>query len=620
MISQRWHLVSFHLIYAVIIAVVYALTLFGFLPQIAYRISLIAAAIPIGYAALKKLHQKKIGTEFFLTVASGIALLTHQERSMNIVLIIMLFAEYLEHLITQRARDSLRSLLTLAPRTALVRKGDKEVELPLEQVQPGDTVIVITGSQIPIDGIVTHGVATVNQASLTGESIPVTKAISDHVYAGTFIETGSLIVQVTSIGANTLFGKMTQLVQEAEKEKASIAILSDTIALYFVPSLLIFIGLTWIITRNTQLVTTLLVFGSPLELTLITPLAVLSGVVAAFRHGILVKGGIALERMSKTHTMFFDKTGTLTMGEPEVVAVESYDQRFTKQQIGQIVALAEKRSDHPLAKAITRWAQEQQLTIGDPEYYMSLPGHGVEIVWQTNRYFVGNAHYIQAPEHGNIPDCPQMHTAHPFSTFYVATEHAVIGMVGVADRIRSDAALVIRRLHEDGIASIILLSGDQPHIARAVADSLGIQEARGGVFPDQKREMIKQLQQQSKVVAMVGDGVNDAPALKQADVGIALGAMGMEPAIDAADIVLMTHDLLSIVYVYQLSQRIFKTIKINLLIGFALIHSIGLLMTLAGYIHPLGAALVHAVSDIAILLNSVRLARFTMASEPKKKN
>lgn len=605
-----------YVLYIFAVAILYLLTLLHVLPPITYGISLLLAFVPISYAALRKLMQKKIGTEFFLTVATIIALITHQEKAMNVVLIIMLFAEYLEHLITARAHSTLKSLLRMIPDTVIVKKDGQEYEIPLSSVVPGALVIVKTGARIPVDGVIEQGVATINQASLTGESVPVKKTISESVYAGSFIESGSIIVRTIKIGEQTLFGKMTRLVEQAEQKKAPITILSDKIALYLVPSLLVVIALTWLITRNATLVTTLLVFGSPLELTLITPLAILSGVVAAFRHGILIKGGIALERLSHARFMIFDKTGTLTIGEPVVVAIEVYDTNFTQDSIAQLAAIAEKRSDHVLAKAILAWAREHQLSVPDPSYYMSVPGHGVEIEYEGVRYFVGNRHFIEAPEHGNVPVI-DTDTKQPqeYSSFFIASANGLLGKISIADSIRADAPMVIQRLKAAGIESVMLLSGDQQHIANLIAQKLGITQALGGVFPDQKLSMIEQLQKEGNVIAMVGDGVNDAPALKQADVGIAMGAMGMEPAIDAADIVLMTNDLMGVVFVYELSKKVFKTIRQNLLYGFAFIHGIGLLLTFLGYIDPLRAALFHAVSDVAILLNSVRLAHFTIAKK-----
>lgn len=602
------------LLYAVFVLALYILTLMHVFPSWMMIVSLMLAFVPICYAAFKKLREKKIGTEFFLTIATSIALLTHQEKAMNVVLLIMLFAEYLEHVIMARAHNALQSLLSMIPAVVIIKRNGSEIKVPLEQVQEGMLVVVNTGSRIPVDGSVVQGIATINQASLTGESVPVEKKVSESVYAGTFIESGSLIIKTERVGSETLFGKMSLLVQEAEKKKAHISVLSDTIALYLVPSLLVVIGITWLITRNVTLVTTLLVFGSPLELTLITPLAILSGVVAAFRNGILIKGGLALEKFSQADTIIFDKTGTLTIGEPVVVRVQSFNPDYNERIIVQLAAIAEKRSDHVLAKAILTKAKELDIQVPDPEYYMSVAGHGVEMVYKDKRYFIGNRHFVEAPEHGNVPVIDSEHAteSEQLSSFYLASEDGLIGKLFIADAIRPDAKYMINSLKTMGCDNLILLSGDQQAIAASIAKELNIPHARGHVFPDEKLKIIADLQTKKHIVAMVGDGINDAPALKQANVGIAMGAMGMEPAIEAADIVLMTNDLKGIVFIYGLSKKIFATIRQNLLFGFALIHGFGMILTFFGYVDPLRAALFHAVSDVAILLNSVRLINFKL--------
>lgn len=580
------------------------------MPEVVILIPLLLAFIPISFVAVQKLRERKIGTEFFLTIATIISLIGHQEKAMCIVLIIMLVGEYLEDFISERTQKEIKSLINLIPKTALIKVGDQEIIVT--ELHPDMLVIVKTGARIPVDGVIIEGTATINEASLTGESAPQKKGISHNVYAGTFVESGSLIVKTTKVGEDTFFGKISTLVQQAEHKKAKISILTDKIAFYFVPTILFLIVLTWFLTKNLDLVTTLLVFGSPLELTLITPLAILSGIIAAFRHGILVKGGLVLEKFSRATTIIFDKTGTLTIGEPMVTNIEVFGTKYNEHDILKIAATAEKRSDHILAKAILKKAHAEGIEIPDPQNYTSVAGHGVEIVYNNEQCYLGNKHFIEAPEHGNItiPSTLEKSFAENSTSFYVGCSGTLYGKIYITDTIRNDALQTITDLKELGFKNLMLLSGDKQTIAQETGSLVGISEVYGEVFPDQKLLMVEELQNKKQTVAMVGDGINDAPALKQADIGIALGAMGMEPAIEAADIVLVTNNLHHIVFLYALSKQIFRVIQQNLIIGFALIHGLGIALTFFGLVNPLKAALFHAVSDVLILINSARLINF----------
>lgn len=599
--------------YTIFVALIFFVA--HFLPPFFIHIPLLLAFIPISWQAGKKLLEKKIGTEFFLTFATIISLIGDQERAMTIILLIMLFAQYLESLIAYRTHQEIQSLIKLIPQTALVIIDGKEKSIALKDIEPDTLIIIKTGGRIPIDGTIISGAATINEASLTGESTLQEKHIHAQVFAGTFVEAGSITVKTAKVGKDTFFGKIITLVEKSEEKKAKVSILADTIAFYLVPSLLLFIVLVWIITNNIQLVTTLLVFGSPLELTLITPLAILAGIIAAFKQGVLVKGGLALEKFSKADTIIFDKTGTLTMGEPTIVNIHVIDPRYSEKEVITIAAIAEKRSDHVLAKAVLKKAHEMHINVPDPEGYSSLSGHGVHIMYKNQRCFLGNKHFIEAPEHGNIkiPENLTQKGTTPLSLFYLGCGGTLIATLSVADTIRAEAQHTVDGLKKTGIKKCMLLSGDQQPIAAQIAARLHIQEARGEVFPDQKLTIIEDLQKKGHIIAMVGDGINDAPALKQADIGIALGAMGMEPAIEAADIVLSSNDLSKIIFVRALSQKIFKVIIQNIVIGFFIIHAFGFFLAFMSLITPIQAALFHAVPDIAILLNSARLANFKIS-------
>lgn len=568
------------------------------------------------WVAIAMLKKKQVGTEFFLVFATIVALIGKQERAIIIVLLLMLIAQYIELLIENRTKNALESLIHLIPTTVTILSDGQEKTIPLEQVTVGMHILVKTGARVPADGFVTQGNAAINEAVLTGESMTQEKQIHDHVFAGTFVEAGSIVFKVTSLKQETLFGKMTALFTQAEQKKAHITILTEKIAMVMIPLILLLIVGAWLITGNLNLVITLLIFGSPLELSLVTPLTVLAGTVAAFRHGILVRGGQALEQFAQINTIVFDKTGTLTLGEPTVVNIQSYSPAHTTTDILKIAAIAEIRADHVVAKAVLRKAREHNLEIPQPDNYISLVGHGVEITYQRQQYFLGNQHFTQAPEHGNskipteIGTSPTETQDQPYSIYYLASEGKVLGKISVMDTIRPDAQATIQKLKESGLSEIILMSGDRQIVTDAIAKQLGITKAYSQALPEDKLKLLDTLQKEGKIVGMVGDGINDVAALKQAHVGIAMGAMGMEPAIEAADIVLMTNDLENIYFMRKLSQQVFKVIKENLIIGFLILHVIGLALTLMQLVDPVQAAFFHSISDIIILLNASRLITF----------
>ncbi|MBX9830874.1 cation-translocating P-type ATPase [Candidatus Babeliales bacterium] len=575
---------------------------------------LFVALVPIVIDALKDLYNKKITTELFLIFATGVALAAHEEQAITVVLIIMHLAKYAEEFIKEKTGRAIESLIRLVPtKVTAVIDGHEQV-LEVGNVQPKMRLIIKTGEQIPVDGIIVDGQASINESFLTGESTSLEKGIKDPVFAGTFVQAGSVVVVVHKIGSETHFGKISRLLEQAEKEKAAIVSVTNRAALVVVQLMMVFIGIVWFVTGNLSLVATLLVFGSPIELTLITPLAILAATAAAFRSGILIKGGSALEHFSDVDILIFDKTGTLTIGQPEVVSIESLNQSYAHDDILTIAAMMEKRSGHVLAKAILQRANENKREIPDPDRYESVTGHGIEVEYDGKKYLLGSQHFIEAPEHANIHISESLRATQDSSStfFYLACDNQLCGRIGVADSIRPEAKNTIDQLKKFGIKKVMLLSGDRLEVAQHVAAQLGIETVFGQVDPDEKLRIIKDLQQKGHKVAMIGDGINDAPALVQADVGIAMGAMGMEPAIQAADIVLMANNVQGVVFVYALSRKVFRLILQNIFVGLAAVHIFGIVLALFNVVTPIEAALFHAVTDLFILVNSARLIRFKL--------
>lgn len=599
--------------YIVSIILLFFITLFlKTYPYLAYA-PLILSLIPILLSAIKDIAHKKISTDVFLILATIVGMLANQTQAITSVLLIMLVAKYVEELIEDKTKKAAQSLIKLMPTTIFIQTDEGEKNINIDDVKPGMQVLCKTGQQIAVDGTIIDGQANINESFLTGESVPKDKIVGNPVYAGTFVEDGAIVVMANHVGINTFFGKISKLLAEAEQHKATVIAVSNKAALIVVQLILIFAFFVWFFTRDLTLLATILVFGSPIELTLITPLAILAGTAAAFRHGILVKGSLALERFAHVDTIIFDKTGTLTMGEMNVVGVESFSTHHSENDILGLAAMIEKRSGHVLAKAILNEASKRNLHILDPERYESVTGHGVIATFLGKTYLLGSKHFTEAKEHGNIfiPEHLKSDSANPTDTFfYLSVDKTLLGRIRLRDCVRKDAQAVLQALARQGIQRTILLSGDLPTVATRIAKELGIHEAYGEVEPDKKLYFIKELQNKKHKVAMVGDGINDAPALSQADVGIAMGAMGMEPAIAAADIVLMSNDLSSLVFIHALSKKVMRLIKQNIFFGFALIHVIGISLALMGLVSPIQAALFHAVSDLLILLNSARLIKF----------
>lgn len=581
---------------------------------------LFLAWAPVALSAIKELREKKFGSELFFVLAAVIAVVGDEERAIILILLVVMIAEYFEDMIKERTEHAIQSLISFMPKEVIVKKGNMEEVIPVSRVQKGMLVVIKTGSRIPVDGIVISGIASVNEASVTGESTPREKGRDELVFAGTYVESGSVVVKIEKIGKDTLFGKIQMLVEGAGIRKAKIQIFADKVAFPLTIALIIFIALVWLITRDLQLVITILVFGSPIELAMVTPLAIMGGVVSALKQGVLIKGGLALERFANVDTVVFDKTGTVTLGEPRVVSINSVDGKHTDRQVLLMAAIAEKRSGHVLAKAILNKAKEEKIEVPDPDKYDSVSGHGVAATYKGEHYYLGTRQFIEAKEHGNIsianlPVCDDGDAFH--TSFYLACGNKLCAMICVSDKPRGDAKNVIENLRALGIRRIILLSGDRKEIVKKVATSLSITESYGEVLPDEKLKMIEMLQNEGRKVAMIGDGINDAPALKQADVGIAMGAMGMEPAIEASDIALMSNDLYKIEFIYGLSKRVITTIKQNIGLGLGFTHVLGMLLALLHVLNPIQAAFFHAVPDLLILANSARLVSIKGTREVK---
>jgi len=551
------------------------------------------------------LKKRKIGTELFIAIAVFISVLGQEYLAGAVVLMIILIAEYIALASGERARASIKELVGSVPNIAIVKKDGKETVVKIDDLNIGDIILVKAGEKIPVDGNVTEGSGSVNQAPITGESVPQEKEIGSDVFAGTIIELGALNIKMTKAGNDTVFSRIIALVEEAESQQAPIEKLTNRVASYLIPIVFIFVGAVYFYTRDVKLIIALLIFTSPAELGLATPLVTIAAIARAAREGILIKGGLFLEELAKVTTVIFDKTGTLTAGSPTVNQISVIDKNYTQNEVAQLAATADRRSGHPLAKAILDYANQQKLPYKEPTQFNVIKGRGVTAEVEGKHLLLGNKAFMEE----NAVQVEETITNLTYTAVYLAVDKKLAGILYVSDAIRAGAKEMVDGLRKSGITNIIMLTGDNEITAKHVANLVGISDFRANLLPEDKIRIVKELQLQGAKIAMVGDGINDAPALVQANIGIAMGAMGTEAAMEAADIVLMQDKLEKIERARVISKRAFRTIKENIIVGVGVVHIIGITLVLLKIIGPVEAAAIHLLPDTLVFINSIKLLK-----------
>lgn len=554
-------------------------------------------------AVLDIIKERKIGTELFITIAVIISVIGKEYLAGAVVLMIILIAEYIASASTEKARASIKELIGSVPKTAIVKKDNLESVVQITDLKIGDIVLVKAGEKIPVDGKVIGGSGSVNQAPITGESVPQEKTAGCEAFAGTILELGALDIEMTKAGLDTVFSRIISLVEEAESQQAPIEKFTDKVASWLIPVVFIFVGTVYFFTRDVKLVIALLIFTSPAELGLATPLVTIAAIARAAREGILIKGGLFLEELAKVTTIVFDKTGTLTVGSPIVNAVEILDPAYNEIQLVQFAAAVDRRSSHPLAKAILSYADQLKLTYGEPENFEVVKGRGVSAKIDGKSVLLGNKLFM---EESKVP-VSKSSESNTDTAIYLSVDNKLVGIFYISDAIREGAKEMIEGLRKSGIQNIIMLTGDNPETAKHVANQIGITDFRANLLPEDKINIIKELQKDGAKIAMVGDGINDAPALVQANIGIAMGTMGTEAAMEAADIVLMQDKLEKIAKARAISKRAYRTIRENIFVGVGVVHVIGITLVLLKIIGPIEAAAIHLLPDTLVFINSIKL-------------
>ena len=578
-------------------------------------LSVLLAGVVIGLYPLVKtglrdlIRERKIGTEIFVTVATVIAVIGREYVAAAVLMDIILIAEFIAELNTDRARASIQALIGSVPQVAVVRDGGAERTVPVSELKAGDIVLARAGEKIPVDGTAIAGGGSVDESSITGESLPVEREVGASVLAGTLLESGALDIRTEKVGGDTMFARIIALVENAEAERAPVQKLADRVAAWLIPVVFVFLLGVYLFTHDVRKIVTLLIFTSPAELGLATPLVMIAAIARAARSGILVKGGVYLESLARVDVMVFDKTGTLTVGQPRVVGVQPFGGDWTETELLRLAAAADRRSGHPLARAVVEHARGKGIDIPEPGDFEMIRGRGVRATVGGQPVLAGNAALLEE----NGIHVPRRESDLVGTRVYVAIGGRVAGAIDLADPIRPGAREAVARLKATGVKRVVMLTGDNKAVAERAAAELGIDEVQAELLPEGKVEAIAALQRQGHHVAMVGDGVNDAPALARADVGIAMGARGTQAALEAADVALMTDDLSKIVLARSLARRAYRTIQENIFVGVGVVHVLGITAALLGWIGPIQAAMIHLGPDILVFVNSVKLLRVRIA-------
>jgi len=574
-------------------------------------IGVLIGGYPIFKEAITDLLERRMTMELSMTIALVAASVIGEFFTALLITVFVLIAEILEGMTVGRGRRAIRELLDLLPQTAEVRSAGQVAPRSLSEVVVGDIVLVRPGGRIPVDGVVASGHSFVDQSTITGESMPVEKISGTPVFAGTINQSGVLEIRAEKIGRDTAFGRIIEAVERAEHSRAPIQRTADRLAGYLVYFALGCAALTYLITRDARSTISVIVVAGACGIAAGTPLAILGAIGRAARKGAIVKGGLYLEVLASVDTVVLDKTGTLTLGTPEVFDVQVYN-GYDSTDVMQIAATAERFSEHPLAKAIVKRATDWSLPVGEPAAFRYAPGMGIVCEVEGQRTLVGT-HALLEQDGLLIPE--DRSTSERFSEVMVATGGRLLGSIRIADVLRSEATAAVAEMRKLGLRTV-LLTGDRKEIADVTAKELGVDEVQSELLPDQKVSRVRQLRSEGRIVAMVGDGVNDAPALMESNVGVAMGS-GTDVARESASVVLLGNDLLRFAEVLKVARRCRKIIMMNFA-GTLAVDSVGVGLAAFGLLNPVLAALIHVSSELLFILNSARLLPRSVGDETSK--
>ena len=570
----------------------------------------VVGGVPIVVGGVRALLNRDLDVDLLASIAIVASMLVGEFPAAAVVALMLTGGEILEDYTVRRTSRAIEKLIESVPKVARVRKDGKEVEVPIEKVRMGDIVLVKPGEEISVDGAVVTGQASVNQAPITGESIPVVKKEGSEVFGGTIVELGALEIKVTKVGEDTTLARIIRLIREGQENRAPVEKVANRYAKWFAPGILAIAVLAYLATRSIVVAVSTLVIACPCALTLATPTAIVAGIGNAARRGVLIKGGAILEKVGSVDAVVLDKTGTLTIGKPLVTDVKGFKGRSEVEVIS-LAAIGEKFSEHPLSKAILSRAEELRISVEDPSDFEAIPGSGIVGHKGNNEIVVGNRKLLESKGielTGEEEQFLDNQKTLGRTSVFVCENRSVIGVIGIADVPRKGVMDSIATLKDMGIRSVVMLTGDNPVTADAIAKQAGISEAVSELLPEQKVDYVKKLRERGHEVLMVGDGINDAPALATADVGMAMGEIGTDVAIETADIVLMSDDITKVPIAIELGRKTLSTIKQNILFA-TIVNLVGVLLAVHGDINPIIASAIHEGTALLVVLNSARLIR-----------
>ncbi|MGD9567006.1 MAG: heavy metal translocating P-type ATPase [Sedimentibacter sp.] len=575
-------------------------------------IASVLAGIPIAIKAWQALRMKAFSIELLVTIAVIGALYLKEYTESSVVTFLFLFGAYLEARTLEKTRSSLKSLIEMAPQEATVIKDNKEINVPVDEVEVGDRIIVRSGGKIAVDGIIVSGKASINEAAITGESVPASKKENDRVFSGTIVDNGYIEMVAEKVGDDTTFAKIIELVEEAQEAKSKAQRFLDKFANIYTPAIVIMSIVVYLVTRDLHLSITFLVIACPGALVIGAPVSNVAGIGNGAKNGVLIKGGDVMDRFSKVDTLVFDKTGTLTKGKPEVTDIKVFN-NIEENELLKLVSEAETISEHHLGQTIVKEANLRKIDLSnEPENSQVIKGNGIIANVEGKLLVVGNRKLMDAENvslSNEISEYAIEREKKGNTAIFAAVDGEIAGIFSIADQIRDDAKTALSQMRRNGIKKIIMLTGDNRHTAELVAKQLELDEFYAELLPQNKVEYVKKLKDEGRMVAMAGDGINDAPAIATADIGLAMGEGGTDVSMETADVVLMADKLLQFSHAYSLSKATIRNMKQNIFIAVAIVFVL-LAGVLLGGVHLASGMFIHEASILVVILNAMRLIKF----------
>ncbi|MFH5834733.1 heavy metal translocating P-type ATPase [Proteiniclasticum sp. C24MP] len=572
----------------------------------------VLASIPIGMKAFQSLRMKAFSIELLVIIAVVGALYIQEYMESSVVTFLFLFGAYLEARTLEKTRSSLKNLLDMAPQEAMVLRNGEGVVVSVDDITEGDTIMIRSGGKVAVDGTILSGEASINEAAITGESVPVIKGKGDKLFSGSLLDHGYVEMTAEKVGEDTTFSKIIELVEEAQEAKSKAARFLDKFAQIYTPGVVVLSVLVYFITQNLHIAITFLVVACPGALVIGAPVSNVAGIGNGAKNGVLVKGGEVMDRLSKVDTLVFDKTGTLTKGKPEVSGIRTF-QEISEEELLRLTATVENASEHHLGQTIVKEAKARNIEVsGDLENLLVEKGRGITAKLHEKVIAIGNRKLME--EHGiEIERAAEKEAVRGEkqgnTVVFTAVDGVISGLFLIRDQIREDAFSSLKELRASGIRQIIMLTGDNRHTAELVARELELDEYHAELLPKDKLDFVEKLKKEGKVVLMAGDGINDAPAIATADIGLAMGDGGTDVALETADLVLLGDNFRQLTHAYSLAKATVRNMKQN--IWFA-VGVVALLLAgvLSGRIHLAEGMFIHEASVILVILNAMRLVKY----------